>query len=80
MNLTQLEWIESGLKRKSYECFKLYCNSHGLNLRDCHRLLPPIYGRERRGREGGCAGEDEVGPAGVDAAERGARGAATATG
>jgi hypothetical protein len=22
----QLEWIESGLKRKSYDCFKPYCN------------------------------------------------------
>jgi hypothetical protein len=27
MNLTQLEWIKSSLKRKSYECFKPYCNS-----------------------------------------------------
>jgi hypothetical protein len=30
MNLTQLEWIESDLKRKSYEYFKLYCNSRVL--------------------------------------------------
>jgi hypothetical protein len=30
MNLTQLEWIESGLKRTSYECFKPYCNSRVL--------------------------------------------------
>jgi hypothetical protein len=27
----QLEWIESGLKRKSYHYFKLYCNSYVLN-------------------------------------------------
>jgi hypothetical protein len=27
-------------------------------------LIPPIHGREKRGRGGGCAGEDEVGPAG----------------
>jgi hypothetical protein len=56
MNLTQLEWIESGLKRKSYECFKLYCNSRGLNLRDCHRLLPLFLfflpSMEERGEEG----------------------------
>jgi hypothetical protein len=69
MNLTQLEWIESGLKRKSYECFKPYCNSRGLNLRDCHRLIPLIFflpSMEERGggRGGGCAGEDETGPAG----------------
>jgi hypothetical protein len=31
MNLTQLEWIESGLKCKSYDCFKLYYNSRVLN-------------------------------------------------
>jgi hypothetical protein len=64
MNLTQLEWIESGLKRKSYESFKPYCNSRGLNLRDCHRLLPLFIfflpSMEERGEEG----EDEVGPAG----------------
>jgi hypothetical protein len=27
-------------------------------------LLPPIHGRERRRRGGGCAGKDDVGPAG----------------
>jgi hypothetical protein len=47
----QLEWIEPGLKRKSYECFKPYCNSRVLNLQNCH-LLPPIHGREKRGRGG----------------------------
>jgi hypothetical protein len=26
MNLRQFEWIESGLKRKSYDCFKPYSN------------------------------------------------------
>jgi hypothetical protein len=36
----QLEWIESGLKRKSYDCFRPSCNSCVLNLRDYHRLLP----------------------------------------
>jgi hypothetical protein len=30
MNLTQLEWIESGLKHKSYDYFKSYCNSRVL--------------------------------------------------
>jgi hypothetical protein len=59
MNLTQLEWIESGLKRKSYECFKPYCNSHELNLQNCHRLFPLIFflpSIEERGGEGSCAG------------------------
>jgi hypothetical protein len=57
----QLEWIESGLKRKSYEDFKSYCNSRGLNLRDYHRLLPLIFfltsmeergGKEERAAQG----------------------------
>jgi hypothetical protein len=56
----QLEWIESGLKRKSYECFKPYCNSRVLIYEIVIffflHLLPPIHGRERRGRGGGCAG------------------------
>jgi hypothetical protein len=70
MNLTQLEWIESGLKHKSYECFKPYCNSRVLNLQNCHRLLPLFIfflpSMEERGREEERAaqGEDEVGPAG----------------
>jgi hypothetical protein len=55
----QLEWIESGLKRKSYECFKPYCNSRVLNLQNCHLLphliffLPSM--EERRGEEEGAA-------------------------
>jgi hypothetical protein len=64
MNLTQLEWIESGLKRKSYECFKLYCNSRGLNLRDCHRLLSLFIfflpSMEERGEEGKGAAQERT--------------------
>jgi hypothetical protein len=86
MNLTQLEWIESGLKRKSYECFKPYCNSRGLNLRDCHRFLPlfifflpSMEEREEEG-EGAAQGRTRLSRPGVGAAARGARGAATAPG
>jgi hypothetical protein len=59
----QLEWIESGLKRKSYECFKPYRNSRVLNLRNCHHLLSYVLlshagtmvmgGRSRGLRRGG---------------------------
>jgi hypothetical protein len=61
MNLTQLEWIASDLKRKSYECFKPYCNSRGLNLRDCHCILPlhlTFFSLWPWGRSRGCAGEE----------------------
>jgi hypothetical protein len=64
MNLTQLEWIESGLKCKSYECFKPYCNSRGLNLQNCHRLLLLIFllpSMEERGGEGEGAAQGEGG-------------------
>jgi hypothetical protein len=78
--------IESGLKRKSYECFKSYCNSRGLILRDCHRLLPLFIfflpSMEERGEEGeGAAqGRTRLDRSRVGAAARGARGAATAAG
>jgi hypothetical protein len=64
MNLMQLEWIESGLKCKSYECFKSYCNSRGLNLQNCYRLLPLIFilsSMEERGGEGEGAAQGEGG-------------------
>jgi hypothetical protein len=62
MNLTQLEWIESGLKRKSYHCFKLDCNSRVLIYKTAVFFLTSSsfshpWKREgrRRGRGGGRA-------------------------
>jgi hypothetical protein len=85
MNLTQLEWIESDLKHKSYEYFKPYCNSRVLNLRDCHRLLSLIFflpSMEERGgeEEGAAQGRTRPGRPGAGAAAPSARGTATAAG
>jgi hypothetical protein len=81
----QLEWIESDLKHKSYECFKLYCNSHVLNLQNCHLLTHLIFflpsmKEKREEEEGAAQGRTRLGRPGAGAAARGARGAATAAG
>jgi hypothetical protein len=90
MNLTQFEWIESGLKCKSYHCVKLVCNSRVLNYEIAIFFLTssssshPWKREERKGR-GLCRG-GRVGPAGRARGARppppgrGAWGAATAAG
>jgi hypothetical protein len=90
MNLTQFEWIESGLKCKSYHCFKLVCNSRVLNYEIAIFFLTssssshPWKREERKGR-GLCRG-GRVGPAGRARGARppppgrGAWGAATVAG
>jgi hypothetical protein len=40
-NLTQLEQIESGLKRKRYHYFKLGCNSRVLNYETTIFFISP---------------------------------------
>jgi hypothetical protein len=62
MNLTQLEWIESGLKHKSYHCFKLDCYSRVLNYEtviffftsssSTHREPPWPWGKEQGAAQG----------------------------
>jgi hypothetical protein len=62
MNLTQLEWIESGLKRKSYHCFKLDCNSCVLNYKTAILFLTSSSSsypwKRDEEREGGYTGGD----------------------
>jgi hypothetical protein len=84
MNLTQLEWIESGLKRKSYECFKPYCNSHVLIYRTVIFFFlsssSSSHPWKREEGKGAAQGRMRPGRPGAGAAAPGARGAATAAG
>jgi hypothetical protein len=70
----QLEWIESGLKRKSYDCFKLYCNSHVLIYETVivfflSTLRSSLYGHGEGARA--AQGESSAAAAGAGAARLG---------